>query len=66
MKVFSVELGSKKFELIGIADIFQKTVNFQAVINNVPFAQNEDYEIARALLMDAVMLNKPETHKGVQ
>lgn len=66
MQVFSVQLGNKKFELIGIADVFKKTAHFQAIVNNVPFAQSEDYEIARALLMDAVMLNKPETHKGVQ
>lgn len=66
MVIFSITLGKKKFELIGIANIAKKTVNFQAVVNNVPFAQNRDYEVARQQLIDAVELNQPETHEAIQ
>jgi hypothetical protein len=66
MEIFSVTLGKKKFKVIGIANIAQKTAYFQAVINDVPFAQNEDYQVVRQLLMNAVTLNSPAKHEGVQ
>jgi hypothetical protein len=65
MKIFSVTLGNKNFELIGIADVVRKTTYFQALVNDVPFAQDKDYEIARAKLQDAIMINMPEKHEGV-
>ena len=66
MEIFSVTLGRKKFEVIGIADVARKTAYFQAVINNIPFAQNEDYQVVRQLVMEAVQLNQPEKHDGAQ
>lgn len=66
MKIFSVTLGKKEFELIGIADVARQEAHFQAVVNDVPFAQSEDYEVVRQKLMDAVTLNQPEKHMGVQ
>ena len=65
MEIFSVTLGKKKFEVIGIADVARKTAYFQAVINNIPFAQDEDYQVVRQLVMAAVQLNQPEKHEGV-
>lgn len=65
MQIFSVEFAGKVFEVIGIADIVRKTTKFQAVVNNVPFAQDEDYQVVRAFLMDAVKLNQPSKHEGV-
>lgn len=65
MQVFSVQLGNKKFEVVGVANVVRKTAHFQAVINGVPFMQDEDYEVTRAALMNAIQLNQPEKHAGV-
>jgi hypothetical protein len=60
MQIFSVKLGNKEFEVIGIADIAKKTAMFQALVNGVPFAQDEDYQVVRALVFAAVQLNQPD------
>lgn len=65
MEIFSVTLGTKKFEVIGIADINKGKAYFQAIVNGVPFAQDEDYQVVRQLVMNAVQLNQPEKHIGV-
>lgn len=64
MQIFSVQLGQKKFEVIGVADFVKKTAQFQAMVNDVPFFQDEDYEVVRQFLMDAVRLNQPEKQPG--
>lgn len=66
MQVFSVTLGKKEFSVIGIADVFKKTVDFQALVNGVPFAQSDDYQVVRQLVFDAVQLNQPEKNKTAQ
>jgi len=64
MQIFSVQLGNKKFEVIGIADVVKRTTQFQALVNDVPVFQDEDYQFVRAFLMDAVQLNQPHKQPG--
>lgn len=64
--MFCVQLGKKKFEVIGIADIAKKKAYFQAVVNEVPVFQDEDYEFVREFLISAIALNQPEKQEGVQ
>ena len=66
MEVFKVELGPKVFSVVGIANIAHGTVKFQALINDIPFAQNSDYQAIREVLLTAVELNRPEKQEGVQ
>jgi len=60
MQIFSVTLGKKEFSVVGVADVFKKTVKFQGLVNEVPFTQDEDYQVVRQLVLDAVKLNQPE------
>ena len=60
MKLFSVTLGTKEFEVIGIADILNKTATFQGLVNGVPFTESQDYEEVSALVMKAVEINRPQ------
>ena len=60
MQIFSVTLGNKEFSVVGVADVVNKTANFQGMINGIPFVQDEDYQLVRQIIFDAVELNQPE------
>ena len=60
MQIFSVTLGNKEFSVVGVADVVNKTANFQGMINGIPFVQDEDYQLVRQIIFDAFELNQPE------
>jgi len=66
MELFKVTLGRKEFSVIGIANVVKQTVKFQALINGIPFLQDEDYEAVREVLLETITLNQPEQNLEIQ
>jgi hypothetical protein len=59
-------LGNRKgeFEIVGIVDVPNKSVTFQALANGLVFCESEVYEELREIVLEAVAINQP-SKKGL-
>jgi hypothetical protein len=60
-RMFSIALNKKiEFSVVGIANMSNRTIIFQGLINGVPFTENSNYEKIRSRVMMAVEINQPQ------
>lgn len=59
-KLFSImPRKDREFSVIGIANVSNKTVSFQALLNGIPYLEGSDYNEVRDLVIHAVEINTP-------
>lgn len=61
MKLLSVSLGNRKGELdiVGVVNVPNKIVKFQALANGLVICESESYDDLRDVVFEIVALNQP-------
>ncbi len=62
VKLLSISLGNRRgdVEVFGKADVPNKTVKFQVLVNGLLVCQGDNYEELREVALEIVFLNQPD------